>query len=364
MPPAGAAGLSAAVDRLTDALSRRAAQAEGERRHLEEILESMSDGVLVTDGELRVELVNPAFRAQFAAGESRYGQSVLELSRSPALVGFLEQLGEGEEITEQRIHSEAGRVLELRGRSLAGDRRVVVARDMTEQLRLDETRRDLVANVSHELRTPLTAIRGYAENLREGALEEPAVAGRFIERILAQCRRLEALLEDLLALSRLEKAEEVPEAGVAVDLVSLVDRSLETVRGLADERQVTLDFEPQPVPAFPGSEEALDRLLLNLLENAIKYNRRGGTVSVELARQGGEVVLAVADSGIGVPQPDLPRIFERFYRVDSGRSREEGGTGLGLAIVKHAAQLHGGRVEVESALGRGSVFRVYLPVRG
>jgi two-component system phosphate regulon sensor histidine kinase PhoR len=236
-----------------------------------------------------------------------------------------------------------------------------VALDLTEQLQLDETRRDLVANVSHELRSPLTAIRGYAENLRDGALEEPATAARFLDRILAQCQRLEALLEDLLALSRLERDEpSVLEPGV--DLAALTARSIETVRGLAAERRVELRFTPSPVPPIVGDEESLERLLLNLLENAIKYNREGGWVAVTLELGDGGLALEVADSGIGVPQRDLRRIFERFYRVDSGRSREEGGTGLGLAIVKHAAQLHGGRVEVTSELGRGSVFRVFLPV--
>jgi two-component system phosphate regulon sensor histidine kinase PhoR len=236
-----------------------------------------------------------------------------------------------------------------------------VARDLTGQMRLDETRRDLVANVSHELRTPLTAIRGYAENLREGALAEPATAARFLDRILAQCGRLEALLEDLLALSRLERDKPMPlEPGL--DLAALTERSLETVRGLADERRVELRFRPSPVPPIAGDEETLERLLLNLLENAIKYNREGGSVTVTLGHSGGELQLEVADTGIGVPPRDLRRIFERFYRVDSGRSRDEGGTGLGLAIVKHAAQLHGGRIEVTSELGHGSVFRVLLPI--
>ena len=357
----GAVGqLVEAVERTTAELRRRAEEADAGHRHLREILESMSDGVLVADRQDRVELLNPAFTALFAARRTRPGQTVLELSRSPALVGFLDRLRAGGEVASERIESEAGRTLELRGRLLAGERRVVVARDLTEQLRLDETRRGLVANVSHELRTPLTAIRGYAENLRDGAVAEPATASRFLDRILAQCGRLEALLEDLLALSRLESGKPIALAP-GVDLSALVERSLETVRSLAAERRVELCFTPAPVPPIAGNQESLERLLLNLLENAIKYNREGGHVTVGLAAREGELMLEVADSGIGVPRRDLPRIFERFYRVDAGRSREEGGTGLGLAIVKHAAQLHGGRVEVTSELGSGSVFRVFLP---
>ncbi len=355
--------LAAAIDRAHGELERRLEDTATRHRLLQEILESMSDGVLVVDGEQEVELLNPAFWGLFAEPPVEPGQPVPELSRSPALAAFLQRIAASEDLQTQRIESETGRTLELRGRPLAGGRSVVVARDLTEQLRLDETRRDLVANVSHELRSPLTAIRGYAENLRDGAVEEPATAARFLDRILAQCQRLEALLEDLLALSRLER-DEPAVLTPGVDLAALTARSLETVRGLAAERRVELRFTPSPVPPLVGDEASLERLLLNLLENAIKYNREGGDVTVALEAGDGGLVLEVADSGIGVPRRDLRRIFERFYRVDSGRSREEGGTGLGLAIVKHAAQLHGGRVEVESELGRGSVFRVLLPSQG
>ncbi len=354
--------LAAGLDRVVGRLKRRLDESDADRRRLQEILESMSDGVLVADRDQRVELLNRAFRALFAAGDAQPEQTVLELARSPALVRFMDRLEEGGGISVERIDSEAGRALELHGRRLTGGRMVVVAHDLTEQLRLDETRRDLVANVSHELRTPLTAIRGYAENLRDGALEDPATGARFVDRILAQSSRLEALLEDLLALSRLERQEEKPAPGEVVDLAALTEQAVETVRALAAEREVRLHLEAEKLPALAGSSEALERLLLNLLENAIKYNREGGTVTVDLRRRQGEIFVEVADTGIGIPQRDLPRIFERFYRVDSGRSREEGGTGLGLAIVKHAAQLHGGRVEVESELGRGSTFRVVLPL--
>ena len=362
--PRPVADLSAAIDQVTGSLGRQAAECEDEREHLVEILESMSDGVLITDRELRVEMINPAFRALFALQDLEVER--VEASLSELLIGFIEELDADGSVTRERVETEAGRLLEVRGRRLSGDRSVVVAHDLTRQLRLNATIRDLVANVSHELRTPLAAIRGYAENLDEGALEQPRIAGRFVDRILAQCRRLEALLEDLLALSRIERSEEIPAAEVtsSVDLAALAGWAVETVGALAEERSVRIDFAPGPVPALPGSEEALETMLLNLLENAIKYNREGGSVNLTLSSGEGEVLIEVADTGIGVPQRDLDRIFERFYRVDRGRSRTEGGTGLGLAIVKHAAQLHGGRVEAESKVGRGSVFRVRLPAPG
>ena len=359
---AGTAGpRAAAIERAVSRLEGRLEEAELERRTLWKVLESMADGVVVVDARGRVELINQAFGTLFDAADPRPGQTVLELSRSPALAGFVDRLRAADGVAGERIEAAAGRTLEVRGRRLADERRVVVARDRSEQLRLDETRRALVANVSHELRTPLTAIRGYAENLRDGAMQDPPTADRFLDRILAQCGRLEALLEDLLALSRLERDKPVV-LDSGLDLARLIERALETVRVLAAERQVDLRFTPSPVPPIVGNVESLERLLLNLLENAIKYNRPGGGVNVDLLLEGGQVVVAVADDGIGVPAADLPRIFERFYRVDAGRSREEGGTGLGLAIVKHAARLHGGRIEVSSKLGRGSEFRVHLPI--
>jgi two-component system phosphate regulon sensor histidine kinase PhoR len=237
----------------------------------------------------------------------------------------------------------------------------VVARDTTELTRVADMRRDFVGNVSHELKTPLAAIRGFAETLRDGALDEPPVARRFTERILEQCRRLQALLDDLLTLSRLETValrEREP-----VELEDLVRRAVDVLAPLAREKRVEVDVVTTRIPAVLGEADAMERLVLNLLENALKYNRPDGRVTVLLSAPGPEVLLEVRDTGIGIPPESLPRIFERFYRVDKGRAREEGGTGLGLAIVKHVAQAHGGQVEVDSRLGRGTTFRVRLPAR-
>ena len=247
---------------------------------------------------------------------------------------------------------------------------VVVARDVTHSARIDEMRRDFVANVSHELKTPLSAIRGLAETLRDGALEDSTAAARFTERILAQCRRLQELLDDLLALSRLEAADREVEPE-PVDLPAVARRAVETVQEAASARgvEMILRGSDQRLPRVLGERESLERLLLNLLDNAVKYNRPGGRVEVALGvvRDDGrdEAVLEVSDTGIGIAQDDLPRIFERFYRVDKGRARDgrdQGGTGLGLAIVKHIAHSYGGRVEVESEPEVGTTFRVRLPL--
>ncbi len=184
---------------------------------------------------------------------------------------------------------------------------------------------------------------------------------RFLGRILQQCSRLQTLLEDLLTLSRLENLEGQVEPQ-PVDLESVLDDCLETLAPQIGEKQIDLEVNVQNLlPDQTGDPEALRRLFINLLENAIKYNRSEGRVTVQLSPRDRHVILQVDDTGIGIPSTSIDRVFERFYRVDKGRSRDEGGTGLGLAIVKHVAQLHGGRVEVESHLGEGSTFRVYLP---
>ncbi len=230
-----------------------------------------------------------------------------------------------------------------------------------EALRQVQIRRDLVANVSHELKTPLTAIRGYAETLEDGALDNPEVAFGFVRSILEQCARLETLLGDLLNLSRLESWEH--QGRETVNLSELARQAVEILEPQALAREVEISLQnPEDLPAVAGDREELERALLNLVENAVKYNRPGGEVAIGLRADDSEVVVEIRDTGIGIPDDALERIFERFYRVDKGRSRDQGGTGLGLSIVKHAARAHGGRVEVESRLGQGSTFRVRLPL--
>lgn len=241
---------------------------------------------------------------------------------------------------------------------IAGVGFVLVA--VEQERRLSAQKSEFVANVSHELKTPLSAIRGYAETLVDGALDERATALRFSERILDQCRRLGALLDDLLTLSRLEGAEPFRDIE-RVDLREVAGQAAELVAAAAGERKVAVGLVPGGPVTVDGDADGLLRLAANLLDNAVKYNRPGGRVDVRIERRGDSAVLEVADDGIGIASVHLSRLFERFYRVDKGRSRDEGGTGLGLAIVKHVAQAHGGRVEVDSEPGRGSTFRVVLP---
>ncbi len=354
--------LARSVNRLAERVQEQVAAVEAERSHLEVVGASMAEGVLVTDAQGRALMVNPSFRRLFRVKGDVVGRTALELTRLPQLDDLIQhtlergQAGGVEvEFPGSRERAVAVSSAALRDRSGA----VIAARDISDLVRLGEIRRDLVANVSHELKTPLAAIRGYAETLRDGALAEPATAQRFIERIVQQCQRLQALLADLLTLSSLERERAGPTE--AVDLGQVIEEAIEVLEGAAREHQVSVGRQVQPLPALEGEREALEKLCLNLIDNAIKYNRPGGRVWVRLFAEDDQQVLEVADTGRGIPESAIPRVFERFYRVDRGRSREEGGTGLGLAIVKHAALRHGGSVEVESRLGEGSVFRVRLP---
>ena len=352
------------LNRVASEAETRIDDLETERGHLRAVVSSMGEGVLVTDSEGFVWLANQAFKDIFGIRGETSDRSPLELTRQTQLEDLIvSTLVSGVGSTaEIEVQGQPSRHVALASTPLGeGLGAVVVARDITDVIRLTQVRRDFIANISHELKTPLSAIRGYTETLREGAMQEPEASSRFLGRILQQCSRLQTLLEDLLTLSRLENLEGHLERRT-VDLERILDDCLETLAPKISDRQIDLEVNVAPLPRQTGDPEALQRLFINLLENAIKYNRTGGRVAVELSPSTGEVVLQVDDTGIGIPATSIDRVFERFYRVDKGRSRDEGGTGLGLAIVKHVAQLHGGYVEVESHLGEGSSFRVHLPI--
>jgi two-component system phosphate regulon sensor histidine kinase PhoR len=363
------AAVGAALNRLAEHAEAQVSAAGRERDQLASILASMAEGVLVTDADGRALLANPAFTRLFATRVGVEGKLPIEVAREPALQQLVAATlqsrtpGAADLVLERGERRHVALLAAPLGRGEGSARGVVlVARDVTPFVRLTEVRRDFVANVSHELKTPLAAIRGMAETLRDGALGDAETAHRFVGRILEQCARLQALLEDLLTLSRLESPLGATEPE-PVDLAGLARLASEVIGPAAAERGVVVEVSTAEPVTIPGDADALERLLLNLLDNAVKYNGAGGTVWLAIRRDGDQVVVEVRDTGIGIPAEHLPRIFERFYRVDRARSREGGGTGLGLAIVKHVAQLHGGRVEVESEPGKGSTFRVLLPAR-
>jgi two-component system phosphate regulon sensor histidine kinase PhoR len=336
---------------------------------LRTILDSMVEAVYVTDEGGRVILANAALEALIARDVR--GQRAKNVIKSKELKLAIRRARKKNEATEVELETVVGDRMRTFQAQVAplpeGAGVVTVLHDVTSLKNADRVRRDFVANASHELRTPLTAIRGFAETLRDGALDEAETARRFVDRILDQCRRLQLLLDDLLTLSRLESLEAAARERRPVDLARVVERAVETVMPRAAERRVEIVVDAAPdLPQVAGDADALERLIANLLDNAVKYNQVGGRVSVELAAgRAGEtmdaVVLTVADTGLGIPAHARDRIFERFYRVDRGRARDEGGTGLGLAIVKHVVQSHGGSIEVDARPGGGSLFRVRLP---
>jgi two-component system phosphate regulon sensor histidine kinase PhoR len=262
-----------------------------------------------------------------------------------------------------RVHA---RVLAVHGTPLPGSPpagAVLVFHDVTELRRLERMRQDFVANVSHELKTPLASIKAYTETLLDWALHDENVNTRFLKRIEEQAERLNQLILDLLSLARLESGQEVYEHK-PLALAPLVGSCIESHRGRAEARNLCLSLDLGPLDdetLIMADEEAIRQILDNLIDNAIKYTPEGGSVRVT-CRMGGELVaLEVADTGIGIPRDDLPRVFERFYRVDKARSRELGGTGLGLSIVKHLVQSIGGQITVDSRVGEGTRFTVQLP---
>jgi two-component system phosphate regulon sensor histidine kinase PhoR len=346
----------AVVDRANLELSRR-----------ETILACMAEGVLSVDTNLRVNFCNEAFAAAFGTRtESSEGRSLYELVREPALREILERVvvSGAPERDLLRLPSAAGRWFEARALPLGHEPRrgaVIALHDVTDIQRQEQLRKDFVADVSHELRTPLAAIRGYAETLLDGGLEDEQNKRRFVEIIFSQAVRLNNIAADLLVISELDSNKESSAPLERIAVLDVVRSALNTVEKIAAERNIRLNAN-NCLPCYvKGLRFRLEQVMVNLVDNAVKFNRPDGEVVVECGPANQDWVrITVADMGIGIPNDDLKRIFERFYRVDKSRSRPAGGTGLGLPIVKEVVERMGGTVSVESTLGRGSKFTVML----
>ena len=348
-------------------------QIAGRESGTQTILRAMQDGLLVVDKSLRVTLVNQAFRKLFGLPEISLEAPLLDVVRD-ATVDWLiqETLRTGKVLQSELIRADSKtnseRDVEISAVPIKDDAdlttgAVVLFHDITQLKQTDKVRRDFVANVSHELRTPLSILRGYIETL----LDNPQTSDKELSRILRvmerHSKRLGLLVDDLLTLAHLESRS----AGLQFSAVQLAELFQSVIRDwekkLAEKQlKVVVDLSPD-ARTIRADETRLHEVLYNLLDNALKYSRENGEIRLRAAQHGPEIVLSVTDNGIGITKGDLPRIFERFYRADKARSRELGGTGLGLAIVKHIAQLHGGRVEAESELGKGTTIRVILPAR-
>jgi two-component system, OmpR family, phosphate regulon sensor histidine kinase PhoR len=362
---------------LAREMREQLAGTEAERAKLEAVLRSMIDGVVMLDGEGRIVVCNRAAveQLELAAGGTLVGAKLLLVSRTPELTPLVEEALRSSGTVVQRELTfpgrERNRVLSASAVGILDDEdgvvhgAILVLHDLTRIRQFEAMRADFVANVSHELRTPLTAIRGYAETLQNGALSDPERASEFVGVIQRHSERLTRLIDDLLALSDLELGRtEIRPSPLAVS--DAVAAPIEMLRQKAKERGVGLNAEiPDDVPAIAADRDRLEQVLINLIDNAIKYSGAGSRVRVvarPVAENGGSLVeLAVCDDGVGIPEKDIPRLTERFYRVDRARSRELGGTGLGLAIVKHIVQAHGGSLGIDSVVGRGTTVRVTFP---
>ena len=336
-----------------------------ESSRLEAILSSMVEAVVAVDPLLRITFVNRAFAELMGMSLPIVpGIPLVQVARDHALLDMCTNvLAAGESQQRRLVLAAAGaRSFEIQVSPLAGDPNrgaIVMLYDVTDMERLERIRKDFVANVSHELRTPLAAVTGYAETLLEGALDDHENGRKFVEIILSKARQLNNIVADLLVLSTLESGK--PPLPEPISLRESIESALRTVEPVARNRGVRLVCGPFDDLNVLGHEIRLEQVFVNLLDNAIKFNRPDGEVRVDVARAPESALVSVKDTGLGIPSRDLPRIFERFYRVDKARSRATGGTGLGLAIVKHAVEQMGGSVSVESRLGQGSVFTIALP---
>jgi two-component system, OmpR family, phosphate regulon sensor histidine kinase PhoR len=355
-------GLGAEITRRIAALSQEDAQ-------LRAILASMIEGVVAVDEEDRVAFINSAALALLeVAGPVQPGRSLWELAPIRELEELLAQArrSEGYEVREIELHrSGKERLFEAHASPFRGGGRsgfVLVLHDITELRRLERVRRDFVANVSHELKTPLTSIQGFVETLLSGALSDERHNVQFLQRIDANVKRLTNLVTDLLSLARIESGQLDVQRG-ELDWREILDAVLRLREPALAAKGLALAVEGRERPLrVRGDREALTQVLDNLLDNAIQYTNPGGRVTLRLASHASQGALEVEDTGMGIPSADLDRIFERFYRVDKARSRVAGGTGLGLSIVKNLVLRMEGTVEVESVEGRGSTFRVRLPL--
>lgn len=364
--------IAEAFNSMADNLRTRMETISRDHHQLLAILGGMVEGVIAVDSAERVVHMNQAAGTILhTSPEESIGKHIWEVTRARAVVDTVTgTIRDATEMTrEARIVEQRGdQVIKMNAAPLRNSKEepsgaVVVLHDVTELRRLENIRRDFVANVSHELKTPITTIKGFVETLRDGALDDREQAERFLAIVARHADRLHAIIEDLLSLSRLEQSAqttEVPRADTA--LIDVLQNAVQDCMAKAAARQVVI------MPSCDASLRAclnaplVEQAIVNLLDNAINYSKAGSTVWLDACRLDNEIAIRIRDAGIGILQEHLPRLFERFYRVEKARSRDHGGTGLGLAIVKHIAQVHGGRATVTSTVGQGSTFTLHLPV--
>jgi two-component system phosphate regulon sensor histidine kinase PhoR len=361
-PRSGVPDIDALVQSLRQMHRQLADRFDDLRREQAEtaaLVESMVEGVIAADGRGRIVTANPAARRFLGYDREDALPDLAELFRVKAAREVVDAVLAGQAVQDRQIEMD-GRSFLVNARPLPSGGAVLVIHDLTEMRRLEAVRRDFVANVSHELKTPLTSISGYAETLL-GEPHDTETTRRFTTTILNNARRMQRLVDDLLDLSRIEAGRWQPTL-TAVDIGAVARESWMALAGRADTQRITFDVQVSPdAERVCADLDALRQVLTNLLDNSLRYTPPGGRITCATARRDDGTALTVRDTGVGITREHLPRIFERFYRADASRSREEGGTGLGLAIVKHLVEAHGGRVYAESERGLGTSVTCWFP---
>ncbi|WKA59904.1 ATP-binding protein [Planococcus shenhongbingii] len=365
----GTVELSSTINILARNLQEITAIREMEQERLKTLIENMGSALIMIDRQGGITLVNRSFMQEFQlAAEDIDGKFYKEIRIPYELERFIEQVFMTETAARNQLEFKQGihsKHIDVYGAPVLGEHEqwlgiVIVSHDITELKRLEQIRKDFVANVSHELRTPVTSIKGFTETLLEGAYKDPATAFSFLEIIEKESNRLEMLIKDLLELSKVEQAGFRVDA-VPTNMKNLIERVGEIVERRLEEKNIQLKLQLEPV-IVQGDPNRLVQVMMNLLVNAISYSTSRTAITVRLYQQDGEAVIEVEDQGIGIEASEIGRLFERFYRVDRARSRNSGGTGLGLSIVKHLIEAHHGNVKVESEVGVGTTFTIHLPL--
>ncbi len=363
--------LGAALEALGGVLRDSRLRLEVQRQYLDVLFARLAEGVIVLDGDGRVLALNASAASCFGLDDRQaaVGKPLQEVIWHHGLLQLVQQrfptppdLAHELTVFGPTTRHVTARLCACPAQQPTDPATIIILDDRTERQRYDQLRKELVANVSHEMKSPLTAIRSLTETLLGGALEDAAHNRRFVGLIDEETTRLGRLIDDLLQLAQLESHEAALQRR-AVDVLALVDGLRPAWQHRLERRRLTLTVQLEGLPSVDADPDRLKQVFINLVDNAIKYNREGGTIRITATPDGSLLRIAVEDTGLGIPEPDLPRIFERFYRVDKARSRELGGTGLGLSIVKHIVEAHGGTVAVTSRLDHGSTFTCTLPLQ-
>ena len=353
---------------MADKLQEKIRELSEEKNRVETILDNMLDGIVVTDKNRHIKTINPAAGKMLSLRQdSCINRDLIQVTKNYQLDEALENSIEKNKVIFREINikkSKGDKILFCQFAPVTENNNgiqgaIIVLTDITELRKLEQVRKDFVANVSHELRTPLTSIIGYLDTILESEIEDEKTVDHFLQIIKQEADRLKLLIDDLFELTEVEDSKLILRPA---DLLSSVEEVIQVLTGKAEEKNIklTVNCQKESLPRVMMAPERIEQVMTNLIDNAIKYTSEGGNVKINLYQKRDKIYIEVEDNGIGIPEKDQERIFERFYRVDKARSREIGGTGIGLSIVKHIIQGHDSDIEVESQSGQGTVFRFYL----